>query len=147
MTLVKRNSDRMFPSFFDSFFSRDWMDWGNNNFSITNTSLPAINVLEDHKQYTIELAAPGMNKSDFNISLDNDKLTISSDKKEQNQIMEANYSRKEFSYQSFQRSFQLPLNMVEGSKISAKYNDGILTIVLPKKDEVKIKPSRVIKIS
>ena len=147
MTLVKRNSDRMFPSFFDHFFGRDWMDWNNNNFSITNTTVPAVNVMEDENNYIIEVAAPGMRKSDFSISLDKDQLIISSQKKEEKETQEENYSRKEFSYQSFQRSFRLPENLVDGDKIKAKYDDGILMLMLPKKEEIKPQPIRTIKIS
>jgi HSP20 family protein len=62
MTLVKRNSDQFFPSLFDNFFNRDWMDWNNSNFSNTNTTLPAVNVRENDNEYIIEVAAPGMKR-------------------------------------------------------------------------------------
>lgn len=149
MTLVKRNSDSFLPSFFDNFLSRDWMDWTNSNFSNTNTNttLPAVNVQDTENEFVIEVAAPGLNKDDFKISLNHSQLTISSEKKEEKQSKEGNYSRKEFSYQSFQRSFQLPENLVEGDKITANYKEGILYIHVPKRDEVKPKPSRTIEIS
>lgn len=146
MTLIKRNSDNSFPSLFDNFFSRDWMDWNNSNYSNTNTTLPAVNVREDDHEFTIEVAAPGMKKNDFNINLDNNQLTISSEIKNEHESKEGNYSRKEFSYQSFSRSFRLPVNLVDGDKISAKYDEGILCIRLPKKEEAKPKPSRIISI-
>ncbi|MDE5421082.1 Hsp20/alpha crystallin family protein [Ancylomarina sp. DW003] len=146
MTLVKRNSDNLFPSLFDNFFSRDWMDWNNSNYSNTNTTLPAVNVREDDHEFTIEVAAPGMKKDDFNINLDNNQLTISSEIKSESEGKEGNYSRKEFSYQSFSRSFRLPVNLIDGDKISAKYDEGILCIRLPKKEEAKPKPSRIISI-
>ncbi|WP_281256421.1 Hsp20/alpha crystallin family protein [Labilibaculum manganireducens] len=147
MTLVKRNSDNLFPSLFDNFFSRDWMDWNNSNFSNTNTTLPAVNVRENDNEYIIEVAAPGMKKSDFKINVDNNLLTISSELKEEKENKDGKFSRREFCYQSFHRSFQLPINLVNGDKISAKYNDGILTIRLPKKEEAKPKPSRSISIT
>jgi len=146
MTLVKRNSDQFFPSLFDNFFNRDWMDWNNSNYSNTNTTLPAVNVRENDQEFTIEVAAPGMKKDDFNINLDNNQLTISSEIKSKSESKEGNYSRKEFSYQSFSRSFRLPVSLVDGDKISAKYDEGILCIRLPKKEEAKPKPSRIISI-
>ena len=146
MTLVKRNSDNAFPSLFDNFFSRDWMDWNNSNYSNTNTTLPAVNVREDNHEFTIEVAAPGMKKDDFNIHLENNQLRISSEIESKNESNDGKYSRKEFSYQSFQRSFRLPVDLIDGDKISAKYNEGILSIHLPKKVEAKAKPSRMISI-
>merc|ERR1711879_426988 len=119
MTLVKRNSGNLFPSLFDNFFSRDLMDWNNSNFSNTNTTLPAVNIRENDQEFTIEVAASGMKKNDFNISLDNNQLNISSEIKKESENTEGNYSRKEFSYQSFSRSFRLPVNFIDGDKISA----------------------------
>ena len=86
-----------------------------------------------------------MNKKDFKIELDNNMLVISSEKKEEktDEDKDGKYSRKEFSYQSFQRSFTLPMDIIDDKKIEAKYKDGILTIVIPKKEETT-KPTRVI---
>jgi HSP20 family protein len=148
MTLLKR-SDSYFPSipsFIDNLFSRDWMDWSTSNFSSTNTTLPAVNIKENDNEYELEVAAPGMKKDNFKINLDNDQLTISSERKDEKNETEDSYSRREFSYQSFQRSFTIPENLVDGDKISAKYSDGILTVKLPKKEEAKPKPAREIKI-
>lgn len=144
--LAKRNENYL-PSFFDRFWNNELMDWNRSNFSSTNTSLPAVNVKETDDDFVIELAAPGMNKKDFKISFNNNILTISSEIKDEKEEKEDNYTRKEFSYQSFQRSFTVPDNMVNGDKISAKYNEGILNIVLPKREEVKPQPEREIKIS
>lgn len=144
--LAKRN-ESYFPSFFDRFWNNELMDWNRSNFSSTNTSLPAVNVKETDDDFIIELAAPGMNKKDFKISFNNNILTISSELKDEKEESEDNYTRKEFSYQSFQRSFTVPENIVNGEKISAKYNEGILNIVLPKREEVKPQPEREIKIS
>lgn len=123
------------------------MDWGTSNFSSTNTSLPAVNVKETDDDYFIEVAAPGMTKKDFRINFQNNILTISSERQNENENSNDNYTRKEFSYQSFQRSFTVPGNDVDSDKISASYNDGILNIKLPKREEVKPKPAREIKIS
>jgi HSP20 family protein len=149
MTLMKRTNPEFpsIPSILDNLWSRDWMDWSNLNFSNTNTTLPAVNVLENDNEYVIELAAPGMKKEDFKINLDENVLTISSEWKEQKEEKKGQYSRREFSYQSFQRSFTLPEYRVEREKVAAKYNDGILTIVIPKREEARPKPVREIEIS
>ncbi len=144
--LAKRNENYL-PSFFDRFWNNELMDWGHSNFSSTNTSLPAVNVKETDDDFIIELAAPGMDKKDFKINFKNNVLTISSEKKSENEDKNGNYARKEFSYQSFQRSFTVAENAVVGDKISAKYNNGILNITLPKREEVKPQPEREIKIS
>ncbi|MFZ5429760.1 MAG: Hsp20/alpha crystallin family protein [Bacteroidota bacterium] len=147
MTLVRRSNSYL-PSFWDNFFSKDLMDWGMSNFSSTDTTLPAVNVKESDDAFEIEVAAPGMNKEDFKVNLENNVLTISSEKKEERKKEEkGQYTRREFSYQSFQRSFTIPENLVEGDQISAKYCDGLLCIHLPKKEEVKPKPAREITIS
>lgn len=147
MTLVRRTSSYL-PSFWDNFFNRDLMDWTNTNFSSTDTTLPAVNVKEDDDAFLIEVAAPGMKKDDFKVNFENNLLTITSEKKEEKHEEEkGRYSRREFSYQSFQRSFTVPESVVEGEKISAKYCEGILCITLPKKEEVKPKPARQIDIS
>jgi HSP20 family protein len=123
------------------------MDWSNLNFSSTNTTLPAVNVRETENEYELEVAAPGMKRDNFKVNLDKDQLTISSEWKDESKKEEENYTRKEFSYQSFQRSFTIPENLVDGEKISAKYHDGILSVKLPKREEAKPKPAREIKIS
>jgi HSP20 family protein len=151
MAIVKK-SDGYFPSIpslIDSFFSRDLMDWNNSNFSSTNTTLPAVNIKENDDRYEIEVAAPGMKKGDFQIKLDNNQLTISSENKTENEEKDSdgNYFRREFSYQSFKRTFTLPEHEIEGDKITAVYTDGILKVYLPKKEEVKPKPAREIRIS
>jgi len=142
MALVNRSNSYfpIIPSLFDNFFTRDLMDWNLTNFSSTNTTLPSVNVKENDDEFEIEVAAPGMKKDDFRINLNNGQLTISSEKKNEQENKSNGYSRKEFSYESFQRSFTLPENMVDSDKISAKYADGILYVNIPKKEEVKPKP-------
>jgi HSP20 family protein len=149
MTLMKRNNPAFpsIPSLLDNIWSRDWMDWSNLNFSDTNTTLPAVNVIENDNEFAIELAAPGMKKDDFKINLDDNVLTISSEKKMENEEKKGQYSRREFSYQSFQRSFTLPEYIADREKVTARYTDGILTISIPKREEAKPKPAREIEIS
>lgn len=146
MKLARKN-DNYFPTFFDRFWNNDLMDWNLTNFSESNSSLPAVNVKETNDEYCIEVAAPGMTKDDFKINLHNNVLTVSSEKKEEKNEEKENYTRKEFSYQSFQRSFTVPENNVKSDAIEAAYSDGILKITLPKREEVKPKPLREIKIS
>ena len=95
----------------------------------------------------LEVAAPGMKKDDFRLNLENNVLTICSERKDEKEEKKENYSRKEFSYQSFQRRFTLPEGHIKQDKISAKYVDGILTIELPKREEVKPQPPKEISIS
>ncbi len=136
------------PSLIDKFFEGDMMDWNNSNFSDTNSTLPAVNVKENNDEYMLEVAVPGMKKDDFKIDFDNGRLTIVSEKKNENVEKEGEkITRREFSYQSFQRSFTIPERVVNAEKISAKYDNGILYIHLPKREEVKPKPVKQIEIS
>jgi HSP20 family protein len=144
MTLARRNNTT--PSLFDRFFDNDFFDWSNKNFSLTNTTLPSINIKEDEDKFEVELAAPGFKKSDFKVEINNGQLNICSEKKSENESEDnENYRVKEFSYQSFNRSISLP-DTVNEDKVSAKYEDGLLKLQIPKKDEAKAKPAKEIKI-
>ncbi len=144
MSLV-RFSNQM-PSLFDRFWENDLFDWSNRNYSNTNTTLPAVNIKEDEDGFEVEMSAPGLDKKDFKIELNNSVLTISSEKKVENETKEGQqFTRREFSYQSFCRSFSLP-ETVEGEKIGAKYENGILRLSIPKKEEAKPKPAKQIEI-
>ncbi|MBP9019800.1 MAG: Hsp20/alpha crystallin family protein [Rikenellaceae bacterium] len=144
MSLVKFSNQ--FPTLFDRFFDNDLFDWSNKNFSLTNTTLPAVNIMEDDNSYQVEMAAPSLNKDDFKIELNNDVLTISSEKKTENETKEGQrYTRKEFSYQSFSRSFTLP-DSVDSDKIKAKYENGILKVTIPKREDAKPRPVKQISI-
>lgn len=150
MNLIKRNGNSMnqWPLLFDDFFNRDFSNWGLSNYSDTNTTVPGVNIKETKDNFDVEVAAPGMNKKDFKIQLDGNLLTICSektDRKEENNEDEK-YSRKEFSYQSFERSFTLPKDVVDADKIEAKYENGLLHLVIPKKEEAKQKPPKQIQI-
>lgn len=116
-----------------------------SNFN-TGMTLPAVNIKENKDEYFLEIAVPGMKKSDFNIDVDNRILSISSEKSEEKVSEDENYTRKEFGYSSFKRTFTLP-DTVESDKINAKYNDGILTVHLPKREEAKEKPAKRIDVS
>jgi HSP20 family protein len=148
MSLTKRTGNLLpgVPSLFDDFFSREFFNWGNNNFSATSTTVPSVNIKESADAYEVEVAAPGMDKKDFNITLDGNTLTISSSKQQQQEKKEANYTRREFSYQSFQRSFELPKNVVDADRINARYENGLLHLVIPKKEEAKQQAPRMIEI-
>jgi len=150
MNLIKKNGHQI-PGFqrrfFDDVFGRELFNWENNNFSTTSTTLPSVNIKETSDNYEVEVAAPGLDKNDFKVSLDGSLLTISSEKENQQVSEEENFTRREFSYQSFQRSFELPKNVVDEDKISARYENGLLYLSIPKKEEAKQKPPRVIEIA
>ncbi|PWT76926.1 MAG: heat-shock protein [Bacteroidetes bacterium] len=151
MTLVKRNGNmnNLFPTFFDDLFNRDLFNWGNLNFSETNTTLPAVNIKETGDAYEVEVAAPGMSKKDFTVELNGNTLTISSEKTNQpeDERVDEQYFRREFSYQSFKRTFQLQKDVLDVDKIRAKYENGLLHLLIPKKEEAKQQPTRLIEIA
>jgi HSP20 family protein len=132
MTPVIRNNQTWLPDVFNDFFNNDWM-------IPTKATAPAINVMEDDKSYKIELAAPGMVKDDFKISVDEDNnLVISMEKKQDNkegdkkeEQKNVRYWRREFSYSKFQQAISLPDN-IRKENISAKMENGLLTVTLPK---------------
>jgi HSP20 family protein len=148
MSIIKRNEFFSALSMFDDFFSRDLWNLGLNNSSSTNTTIPLVNVKENNENFEVEMAAPGMNKEDFKVELDCNLLTITSEKQNENEVKDGErYSRREFSYQSFQRSFQLPKEVVDANKIEAKYENGVLRLVVPKKEEAKPRPPKTIQIN
>lgn len=141
MMPIRRNQNWL-PSIFNDFFDNDWMEKA-------NATAPAINVLENEKEYKVELAAPGMTKEDFDVHIDEENnLVISMEKKNEKKEDEKNgrYLRCEFSYSKFQQTMILPED-VDKEKISATVNNGVLDIELPKlvKEELP-KQKRVIEI-
>jgi HSP20 family protein len=135
MTLVKfnnktRNTAPYFNNVFDSLFS----DALNKNYGVNK--VPNVNIYENANDYKIEVAAPGLNKEDFKIDLKKDNLSVWVEKKIENTDVQKDYTRKEFEYTSFARSFVLPEG-IDTEKISAEYTNGILTITIGKKDEAK----------
>jgi HSP20 family protein len=107
-----------------------------------------VNIRETNDHFEVDMAAPGMNKEDFKIELDGNLLTISSEKEDRHEDREGDrFVRKEFSYQSFQRSFELSKDVVDTESIQARYENGVLHLLIPKKEEVKQKPPRMIQIA
>lgn len=144
--LVLKNSNQV-PSLFDRFFDGDLFDWSNRNFSNTNTTIPSVNIKENSDAFMVEVAAPGFEKGDFKIELNLNTLSVSSEKKVENETKEGEvFTKREFSYQSFSRSFTLP-QIADGDRIEANYQNGILTVLIPKREEAKPKPARMIEIN
>ncbi|HTR31525.1 MAG TPA: Hsp20/alpha crystallin family protein [Puia sp.] len=133
------------PSVFSDFF-RPWESMFDfNGGSLINTlnpiNIPAVNIVDNKDNYEVSLAAPGMKKDDFKIDIDANTLTISAEKEEKKEEKEDRYTRKEFNYTSFSRSFSLP-DWVNKDKIDASYENGLLKLVLPKTEEAKKIASR-----
>lgn len=152
-TLVKR--DGMFPSMvsklvnplFEDFFTRDISDWADRSISAIGVNLPSVNLKETDTKLEVELAAPGLKKEDFKIEVDNKMLTISAEKEEKKESdKKDDYVRKEFNYQSFYRSFNLP-DYADENKIEATYKDGILNVIITKKLSDIKKESKTIAIT
>ncbi|OMP76604.1 MULTISPECIES: Hsp20/alpha crystallin family protein [unclassified Chitinophaga] len=120
------------PSAFDDYF-KPWKDLFDFNGGKTYTAtVPAVNITEEKDQFKLTVAAPGMDKDDFRIDIDNDVLTISAETEE----TEETPTRQEYNYSSFSRSFRLPVSVVK-DKVEAKYKDGILKLYLPKTEEAR----------
>jgi HSP20 family protein len=153
MSLIRwRKDDDFFPSlssFFDDFFDRDLMSR-----VATGTTVPAVNISEEDDRFEVQVAAPGLRKEDFKVNLDRNMLTISAEHQDERTDGNGNgnnnggkkMTRREFSYSSFQRSFTLPDN-VDADNIRASYQDGLLTLTLPKREEAKRQEKREISIS
>ncbi len=140
MSLVRKNNV-LFPSLLNEFLRPDWFG-GMENFSST---VPAVNIKDNEKDFEIELAVPGMKKGDFNIEVDENVLTISAEAKTSKDLSEENFTRREFSYTSFKRAFTLP-ETIDEDKIVASYENGVLKFKLPKREEALPKPKRLISI-
>lgn len=144
MTLIKRNGFSNLPSMMEDFFKDDFFRFPAFATNWDKT-IPSVNIRETDDNFELELAAPGMTREDFDIHLENNILTISSEKKEDKDVKEENYHRREFFYSSFKRSFTLP-DSIDADHINAKYDNGILQVLLPKKEDAKVKPARTIEI-
>ncbi len=136
MVPVRKNQNWL-PDIFNDFFDNDWM-------VRTNATAPAINVLENENSYEIEVAAPGMKKEDFKVHIDeNGNLAIEMEKKvdEKEEKKNGHYLRREFSYSKFQQTMVLP-DDVEREKISAKVENGVLNVIIPKIEKTKPEDSK-----
>lgn len=138
MTLMKWTNNPVLNEMFNGMYRRPV-------YHNCDYNRPAANILDNEKDFTIELAVPGMRKDQFRINLEDDVLTISVERKEEEVQEEKNFSRREFRYDEFSRSFSLP-DIVDQDNIKADYKDGVLSVVLPKSEEVKVK-GKEIKIS
>ena len=132
-------------SWIDEVFNRNLPSVFTSNFN-TGITLPKVNIRETKGAYFVDMAVPGLKKSDFHIDIENQVLSISTEMEENNEQQEANFTRREFGYSSFKRSFSLPETVKEDG-IKAEYTDGVLSVHLPKKEEAIQKPARSIKIS
>lgn len=147
-SLTSTNSPINFPNWsrvIDDMFNVDLPTVFTSNFN-TGISLPKVNIKETPDSYVVSMAAPGLNKSNFQVEIDNHSLSISAEIKEKEETNNQHYTSREFGYSSFKRTFTLP-ETVNDASIDAKYTDGILHITLPKKEEAKQKPARTINIS
>ena len=141
MTLMRKNSpglftDKWLTDFFetDRFFDADWLK--------KVQEVPAVNVMEREKEFEIQMAAPGLSKKDFNITIENGVLSVFVEKEMENEEKDKNFTRKEYNYTNFVRSFTLP-ETVKTEKVDAWYENGILRLVLPKEVEAKVKPKAI----
>lgn len=137
-------SERM-PSVFEDFF-KPWNEWFDGGGILGRTiNVPAVNITEQKDNYLVSLAAPGLKKEDFKIDVDGNMLTISSEKEETKEEKDKKFTRKEYNYSSFSRSFTLP-EEINKEKIEAKYEDGVLKITLPRKEEAKVSSAKQISV-
>jgi len=125
------------PTLFEDIF-KPWNEWFDSGTSLLNRMLtvPAVNITETKDDFNLSFAIPGMKKDDFDINVDGNMLTVSCEKEETRKEHDQKYTRKEYNYSSFSRSFSLP-EEVSKDKIQASYEDGVLTLQLPKKEEAR----------
>ena len=140
MNLLRKQSP-FFPSLVDEFVNRDW----NLELPSFSTTVPAVNIIEKETEYKIELAVPGMRKDHFEIEMEEGILSISVNQDEEKTSEKGKFTRREFSYNSFRRSFTIP-ESVDPSKIDANYTEGVLFISLPKRKEALPQPKKLINI-
>jgi len=139
MNLIRKQAP-FIPSLIDDFINQDW-----NLKTPSSTTLPAVNIKDLDAQFEIELAVPGMKKSDFEIEVEDGLLSISSSLEEEQVTEKGKFTRREFSYNSFKRTFAIP-ESVDPSNIEAQYSDGVLQLRLPKRKEALPQPKKLIKI-
>lgn len=132
-TLLARRPG-VFASSFDDFFE-PWNEWFRNGVPAKPTTLPHVNISEDNNGYYLDVAAPGLHKKDFKIEVDGNTLTVSAENEQNKEEKNENYTRQEYNYSSFCRSFSLPDEVLQ-DKISASYDGGILKLSLPKNEKV-----------
>jgi len=149
MSLIKfNNRNRLFPSWnnegLKNFLSND--DFFNNDFFDEDGLMPAMNVKEHDNDFEIEFAAPGFTKKDFEVTIDDNVLNVCGEKKEEKEEKKEDYTRKEFNYNSFKRSLNLPKTVNTDQDVKATYKNGILKLNLLKKEEAKGQAKKVIEV-
>ncbi|HEX5003053.1 MAG TPA: Hsp20/alpha crystallin family protein [Bacteroidia bacterium] len=149
MTLIRFKSDSPAKAFdrspnFNEFFNDVFDNMINGDFR--KPAVPSVNISESENAYHLDMAAPGFSKEEFSINLEKDVLTISAEKKAEKSEADKKYSRREFSYSSFKRTFTLP-ETVNAEKIQASYENGIMHLDFPKKEEAKPQPARSISVN
>jgi HSP20 family protein len=137
MIVTRRFTQPKTANVFDALFNSFPSD-----FATASSSVAPVNISEDEQGFTLELNVPGRNKEDFKLNVENGLLTISYEKKEEAENTPQKFVRKEFTYPSFKRSFTLD-EKINAEAIGAKYENGILKITLPKKEEVKNAPKQI----
>ncbi len=150
MTLLKKrngNGNHLFPSLADTFFSNKFLtpDFDFGDFG-KEFQMPPANIAETEKEFRIDLSSPGLKRSDFKVEVDNGDLVISSEKRNEDKEETENYMRREFSYSGFCRRFQLPDN-AQDENISAKYDNGMLHVTIPKKEITATKTKKAIEVA
>jgi HSP20 family protein len=141
MTLLSRRFPSLTNFFDEPFFNVDWN--GNKSWL---SEVPPVNIVDKGGEFDVELAVPGMKKEDFHITCENGYLTIKAEKEEKKEEKDKNYTRREYNYNSFERSFSLP-ESVKADQVKAKYENGVLKLSLPKKEEAKAKSKVEVKIA
>lgn len=135
-----------FPTIFNDFF-RPWNEWFDNGGLPERTlTVPAVNISEEANGYKVTLAAPGMKKEDFKVGIDGDIMSISAETETEKEEKDKKFTRKEYNYSSFSRSFTLPEGIIR-EQIEARYDNGLLTLVLPRKEDAKVKNSKNITVN
>lgn len=144
MTLIKATNDFYpnLPSMFNDVWGHSWVPQRTSN----QSTVPAVNIRESDEGYSLEVAAPGYDKSEFSVVVENEVLTISVEREQNAEQTEHQHTRKEFCYQSFTRKFNVPKDLVDSDRVEASYSHGILTVTIPKREEMKPKPARTIEI-
>lgn len=132
---LTRTGEKRIPTVFDDFF-KPWNEWFEGGLWGRTMNIPAVNIMEQKDDFLVALAAPGLKKEDFKIDVEGNMLTISCEKEEKKEEKELKFTRKEYNFTSFERSFTLP-DEVNKEKIEARYEEGVLKLFLPKKEEVK----------
>lgn len=146
MTQVRSKNENFTPTLFTDifdnakFFGKNWLE------KEFGQLFPAVNIKESSKDFSLEFAAPGFKKEDFKVTVENDVLNISAETKEEKNEENKKFTRREFTYNSFSRSFSLPEN-ANTESIDAKYENGILNLSIPKKEESKPLPKKDIKVA